>query len=455
MYTLFWETMFQDMKKKCSEIFVLSSIDRKYLWAFFILSLTVLILLVTVMDIFGSKGDVYAYFDFACNIFNGQMPYSDFTFEYPPFTIPFILIPRIFTSDLHTYCILFSFFAWIFLMIGAIFLFKIAKLHGSTSSRMIIFAVLTILMLSTFVVSRYDIFPTVLCIIGVYFYFQKKYDYAWIIIAVAAMTKIFPVLFIPVLLIPLFLKKDYSNFIKGILISALVALIISLPFMIADMSTAFDYMSYHFDRGLQVESFAGSFVLFVNIFNPGTATIVANFGSHNIVGSLADAITPVITYALLVAFLFFLVWFFVTLYKKRDSLDSDIMQKIAAAAGVSMLLIFLTFNKVFSAQFVIWVLMLLALVQLNVFKTGQRDRLIILAVVYGVLSRIYSSFYFSIVEDMDSIFITILFLRNIVHVIITVYLIHLLATAIKSPGPDDQKSKVEEFFKTLKVRLGL
>jgi len=444
--------MFQNVKEKCSKFFDLLPENRKLIWIFILVSAVFLVILLEVHGMFVYRNDVYLYFEYATNIFDGQMPYSDFVFEYPPFTIPFIAFPRLFTSDLQTYCVIFSIMALVCFLVGTVFLLKIAKLFDSTNIRILVFAALTLFMTNIFLFARNDIFPVVICIIGIYFYLQKKYDYAWITIAIGAMTKLFPIFFIPVFLIPLLIKKDYCNAIRGILLPLVVAVIISLPFLISDISTAFDYLSYHTDRGIQIESVVSSIMLFANIFSPGLAHVSFSYASHNIEGSLPDAVEPFMIYLLVAAVLLFILWLFIALYRKRESMEHEDMKKIIIFAGIISVMVFLTFNKVFSAQFVIWVLMLTAITQIGLFGMEQRNRILIIAIIYAAISFFCGAFYQEIVE-LNSTMVTLLFVRNMLHIVFTGYLIYLLVQTMNQLSPNDKGVGVRALLRDFKQKI--
>ena len=444
--------MFQNVKERCSKFFDFLPENKRLIWVFFIISILILIFCLTVWDIYAKWNDVYLYFGYANNLFDGMVPYKDFVFEYPPFIIPFIAFPRLFTSDLQTYCTLFSIMTITCFIIGTIFMLKIAKLFGSTNVRILIFAALTLIMTNTYLIARYDIFPVTLCIVGIYFYLQKKYDYAWITIAIGTMTKLFPILFLPIFLIPLLVKKDYRNAMRGIILALAVAVIISLPFIISDLSSAFDYLSYHTDRGIQIESVAASIFLFIDIFYPGTVGMVFNYGSSNLTGPWPEAIAPLMMYFLLVAVLAFLSWLLVALYRKRESIGHENIEKILVVAGVTLFMIFIAFSKVFSAQFVIWILMLLALTQIGLFSTKDKNRILIIAIIYGVLSGFCGFFYDQIAQQYPSV-ITLLLIRNVLHVVFAAYLVHLLAKTINQFDPKDKKVGIRDIAHDLKNKI--
>ena len=443
--------MFQNVKEGCVKLFDFLPQNKKYIGAFFVITiLAVVALLMTGM--FHEWNDVYLYFEYSSNIFNGQMPYRDFVFEYPPFTIPFILIPRFFTTDLQIYCTLFSVMTLIFFLLGTVFLLKIAKHFGTTNVRILIFATVTLVMMNTLVFARNDIIPITICIIGVYLYLQKRYNLAWIVIAIGAMTKLFPILFLPMFLIPLIIRKDYRNAIRGIILALTVAVLISLPFIISDISTAFDYLVYHSERGIQIESIVSSMILMTNLFDPGLVHVVFDYGSYNLVGSIPEAMEPFMMPMLMAAVLVFLLWLLVALYRKRESIEHDNIRKIIVIGGVILFLIFLTFNKVFSAQFVIWVLLLTALTQIDLFDTEKRDRITKIVVIYAILSGITATSYSMLIE-LNGFLVVILFARNMLHIVFTGYLIYILAQTIDQLAPEDKQVGIRALAHGLKGKM--
>ena len=399
---------------------------------FFILSLIFAVFLVYIVGFSNRWYDVINYFNQMNYLFAGQMPYRDFMFEYPPFSMVFMAIPRLFTSNEYVYCILYSALTFVFFIIGAIYIYKISKLYNQTKTNIMVFVAFTFIFANIFLLTRYDIFPTTMCIIALYFYLQKRYTLSWFVISLAVMTKLFPIFIVPFLLIPLLLRKDWSGAVKGILICIATCTAISLPFIIADFSTAFDYLIYHIDRGLQVESVAASFVMMINIFDPGITTVIHNYGSDNLTGALPDAIAPLLSYGFIFSFLLFLSWVFIKLYQKKESMDPELLQKLVILAGVASVMIFLAWSKVFSAQFIIWAIMLLAFTHFSVFDRKMRSEILFLTLIYGILSTINGGFTCGNLEFLDNVSIAVIFLRNIVHIILIVWIVRLFVRTVKT-----------------------
>jgi Predicted integral membrane protein len=399
---------------------------------FFIVSLILSVFFIYYVNDSGRWYDVLNYFDQMNLLFAGEMPYRDFMFEYPPFSMVFMAIPRLFTSDSHIYCIIYSILTFIFFIIGMIYISKISKMYNLTKTNMMVFVAFTLIFANIFLLTRYDIFPTTMCIVALYYYLQKKYCISWLIISLAVMTKLFPIFIIPFLLIPFLLRKDWYGAVKGILTCAAVCVLVSLPFIIADPSTALDYLTYHLDRGLQVESVAASFIMVLNFFNPGMITVVHNYGSDNLAGALPDAIAPLLSYGFILTFILLLGWVIFKLYERRKSIDQELLQKMVMLAGVAAVMVFLALSKVFSAQFVVWAIMLLAFTQFSVFDHKLRFEILLLTLAYGILSAINGIFTCGDLEFLNNGSILIIFLRNITHIILIVWIIRLFIKSLKT-----------------------
>jgi hypothetical protein len=390
------------------------------------ISFLIVLMFIPIIIYFAKWADVDHYFTYASYVVEGLVPYRDFDFEYPPLSLLFMVIPRLFTSDHDTYCIIQTFQAFIFFAIGVYYVSKIAEMNKTHNGRLLFLLLITLLMANMFVIARNDIYPTVFCIMSFYYFFQKKYTASWIFISLGVMTKIFPLFIAPVLFIPLLLKKDHIAVIKGIIICVSTCLLISLPFIILDPSTAFSYLFYHLDRGLQIESVASSFIMFFNIFDPGIISVGFSYGSHNLVGELPDAVSYMLGYVMPIALLVFFIWALMRIYRMRSDWDSMHVHRIAAVVGLEMIIIFIMFNKVFSAQYIIWVLMLLTITQFYCFNTKIRNELIALAFFYGVFSMINGDFTYDYLVELNNGAVLVVFIRNILHIALMIEVIRLI-----------------------------
>ena len=400
---------------------------------FALFSFVIFVVLIPITAYYNKWGDIDNYFGYASDVVNGMMPYRDFGFEYPPLSIVFMTIPRLFSSDQSVYSVLQALFSFVFFAIGIYYVYKIAERNKSHNGRMFFLLLLTLLLANIFVISRNDIYPTVFCIMSFYYFFDKRYTASWILISFAVMTKIYPIFIAPVLFMPFLLNKDYKNLLKGVIVCIATCVLISLPFIISDSSTAFSYLTYHAGRGLQIESVASSFILFFNIFSPGLVTVFFGHGSDNIAGPIPDMIAPFMDYLIVAALLLFFIWIFLRIRKMHGMYDSESVLRLSAVAGVAMLLIFISCCKVFSAQYVIWVMMLLIFTQFDCFDKRSRNMILILTVIYGIFSMINGDFTYNQLTQLDTGAVLVIFIRNILHLILLGAVIHLLIKETSIP----------------------
>ncbi len=409
------------------------------LWLTLLFSAIFLVLVIAYVIYRGKWGDIEHYFYQANCVFEGLVPYRDFVFEYPPFALFIMLIPRVFTADYNTYCYLQALMCSAFFLIGVWYLYRISEKFELPLKRNVFMIVSLLLFTNFFLVARNDVYPAVMCIIAAYYFLCKKYNIMWIILALATMIKIYPAVIVPIILFYFISKREYTAAAKGLLMYAAVCFIVMLPSIIADPSTAFVYLTYHAGRGLQVESVASSFILFANIFMPGLVTTETLYGTSNLVGSIPDAIASVSNYIMVAALLLLAFW---SLWRMHKNNDAGIMTKdrCILILWAAMVMIFILFSKVFSAQYIIWAMALLVFAQMDGFDTKTRDTILLLMIPYGILSAIngYKT-YFGLVA-METFPVVVIFVRNLIHIALTYLVLKLVYDELKSSGKHDMQS---------------
>ena len=302
-------------------------------------------------------------------LFNGE-PWK---MEYPPFALVFMVIPRLFGWIAETYEVFYVIEVFVFMVIGLIYTDKLAEHFGKNrKNAMLAYSVLMVLLLE-FVTDRYDIFPAVLTLMSFYYFVKNRYFWAFLLIAVGMMTKLYPALLFPVYFLALVAKDQWKDAFKGTAVFAAVSLIIIVPVMIIDMDMITYFIEYHADRPLQIETLAASLIYPLSMFGLTTVTITSakdpgSFGSDNLIGTVPDAVVGFLTPLMIVCVLALCAFFFFV-YRKADE-DGRLKALGIAVAGVMM--VFMLFGKVFSAQYLIWVVppvVFLLMLEKDMFKT--------------------------------------------------------------------------------------
>ncbi len=360
-------------------------------------------------------------------IFNGE----SFTIEYPPFALVFMLIPRIFGWTPEAYEVFWVIEVFIFMVIGLIYTDKLAIHFGKNrKNAMLAYSVLTVLLLE-FVTDRYDIFPAVMTLMAIYYFVKEKYPWAFVLIALGMLTKLYPAMLFPIFFLIFAARKDWSQAAKGTLVFGLVTLAVILPIMIIDADLILNFLSYHSDRPLQIETLAASLIYplamlglteveITSAMGPDGQLDPNNFGSDNLIGTIPDAVVGVLTPIMIAGVLAVCFLFFYVYLRAEEGKRVKLMGM--AISGV--ILAFILLGKVFSSQYLIWVISPIVLVLLfeeDMFKTPL-FKFTVAAFIMTQVEFVYNIGILGGGSNINDFGMIIILIRNIL-VVIMMYLV--------------------------------
>ena len=352
-----------------------------------------------------------------------QPPLHMLPLEYPPLTLVIFSLPIF--APLPYYQLV---FAVLMALVSTLIYWLLLRFGPRGSALAFVFY----LFIGVFalVQERFDLVPaalTLLCLIAAE---RKHWTLAYIALAFGFLIKIYPILFLPALFIAE--QQDRQSIYTSEQVSSLKSLPLELWHTVQSIRywhwkntllffslvlgiTAFfaifnftgailSQLSYFANRPLQVESI-GSTLLWLGTLIGFPVHIVFTFGSINMVSFLGGAVSNLSEILFIAGYIYsiYLQW--------RGKLD--IVQTC-----IVLLLIFIATGKVFSPQYLIWVIPLLA-------YSGAFD--VLWLVVWGSISLlttiIYPYFYTRII-DSDKIpflpgFIQIVSARNLLFVLLT------------------------------------
>ena len=288
-------------------------------------------------------GDVHRYAFFAHQMTTGHWPYRDFFDEYPVLAQPLFLVVRVLPGPFATT------FKWTMAVFGlAALALLVAAMRGSVVRVAVAAGVVAV---SPFIVgpvflNTYDLFPAFLTIAAVLAFLHDRERTTYVLVALAAAAKIYPVVLLPLALIVSWDHGGREAVRRGVAWFAGVFVLVHLPFAIAGPGgLRFSYW-VQIKRGLEVESLGGGFLLVLDRLGIHSVTLRDQApGSRDAVGTLANALAALSSIAVVAAVLY-VAWIF--LRGSRDRL-------LASAAAVTA---FVAFNKVLSPQYVSWLVML-------------------------------------------------------------------------------------------------
>ena len=373
-------------------------------------------------------------------LFEGEVP----VMEYPPFALVFFAIPRLFADTPWGYNVAYVAEVLVFMVIGLLLVSKLAERMGHDQRRaMLVYAVLTLLMLE-FVVDRYDIFPAILTLASFYMFASRRHGWACLLLAVATMTKLYPAVLFPLY----FLYLAHGRRWRDAGVSALAffgsAAAIAAVAWVINPELITNFLSYHTDRPLQIESVPSSAVYVLSLLGLADYRIQpfadpGSFGSDNMVGPVPDAVAGAMM-PLMVALI--LAVYAAYAYARRRGADDSGLRLIGLAA-VAVLMLFMVANKVFSSQYLIWVIAPIAFVAVSGSGAFER-RVLLLTVLTFVLTQAnfaYNAGYLGGGENIDDLGMAVILARNVLAVWLTCEVVGEMRRSIGGADGDGSRAR--------------
>jgi hypothetical protein len=349
---------------------------------------------------------------------DGQVPYLDFRVEYPPAALPVFLLPAI--GDGHDERTYRRNFERLMVLCGLLAITGMAIALSALRAepeRLLAalgFAALAPLALGSVILTRYDLWPTALLVLGLAAVLAERKRTGLGVLGLAAAAKIFPVVVVPPALV--YVWRRYGRreaLVCGSVFAAVVALCF-LPFVRLSPGGVWDSLYRQADRPLQIESLGSGFLLVAHQFGAWTVNLNLSHGSQNQSGSLAGALAAFqsVVQALVVISLWIA-------FARGPATPERLVRYSAACVAA-----FIAFGKVLSPQFLIWLVPLVPLVR------GRRGLAAsaVLAVAL-VLTQLWFPYrYWRLALHQDAIATWLVLARDLVLVALVIVL------AAPSPG---------------------
>jgi hypothetical protein len=351
---------------------------------------------------------------------DGQVPYLDFSVEYPPAALPVFLLPAI--GDRHDERIYRRNFERLMVLCGLLaiggLVIALSSLRAGPERLFAAlgFAALAPLALGSVILTRFDLWPTALLMLGLAAVLAGRRRTGLGVLGVAAAAKIFPLVVVPPALAYVWRRYGRREALVCAAIFAGVIAIIFLPFVRLSPGGVWDSLQRQADRPLQIESLASSFLLVAHQFGAWTVHLNLSHGSQNQGGSLADALAAI--QSVVQALVVIALWI---AFARGPATPERLVRYSAASVAA-----FIAFGKVLSPQFLIWLLPLVPLVR------GRRGLAAsaVLAVAL-VLTQLWFPYrYWRLALHQDSIASWLVFARDLV----LVALVLVLAIARREPA---------------------
>jgi Glycosyltransferase family 87 len=292
-------------------------------------------------------------------------PFQALPLEYPPLSL--VLFSLALFAPLHYYTVAFA----ILMALTIVFIYWLLLCYGPRGAALA-FAIYMVIGAWGIALGRFDLVPAALTLLCVIAAARKRWTYAYIALAFAFLLKIYPILFLPALFIAE--QQDARRFYtprqplnlaslpgelwqtlhgirrwrwKNTIIFFAILLGVTGFFALLNFQGAvLSQLSYFANRPVQIES-TGSPILFLAAHFGYPVQIVASFGSTNVVSWLERGVEFVLEMLFVAGYLYALS------LQWRGKLD-------LTQAFIAALLVFIVTGKVFSPQYLMWLIPLLA-----------------------------------------------------------------------------------------------
>ncbi len=325
----------------------------------------------------------------------GLIDESSRIIEYPPLAVTWITLPNIFIKPDQYASLQAAFDAYaaeyyyiykllcfaVDLAFILILVFVCGRVYGAkqTVIRMLAIIILGFTLIHVFY-DRLDIILGELIAVSLaLLILNKNYLFSFFILSIGINFKLIPLLLVPLWLLGSLPSEYFSDLfdrrkiavkiialIKRFCVMLLAIAAIALPYYLAYGGKAYDFLAYHMERGVQIESLYSSLMLFIDCFVDLDVRIFYAFKADNISttisGFFLQASTPLaaISFLLLLAYAFFT--FERNAMKLKDERKTNRGLNLASANRDIFILLtalFLSvsilFSKVFSPQYLLWI----------------------------------------------------------------------------------------------------
>jgi uncharacterized membrane protein len=301
--------------------------------------------------------DIAIYHEYASWMADGAQPYRDFAVEYPPLAIPiFRAVGH--TYDITAYTRWFSFEMFLFALATAMVVAAIAVRLWPRDRRAYfaaVFFAVAVAATGAIIENRYDVAVTLIIAAVIGLLLDRQITLAAFVLGLGFSLKLTPVVLLPFVL--LFVLKQPRRFILAMLAFTFSAVAPFVPYLFMSPAGVEHVFLYHLDRPLQIESVLGAPLLIAKALGLTQQVAVGyGYGSHYIEANgahlLASLSGPLSLLAVLVTYA--LIW------RRRETIMSE--RRYVPLAVFALTVAIMVFGKVFSPQYVIWLLPALALV---------------------------------------------------------------------------------------------
>jgi hypothetical protein len=304
----------------------------------------------------GQITDTGTYQSYGDAVARGAVPYRDFKLEYPPGALPVFILPSLgHEGDRAAYDRWFDremALCGCLALLGTALCLRALRAGPIRTAAALGFFGVSPLLIGSVALTRFDFWPAALAVFALAAILWDRPVPAAVLLGLAIGTKLWPAAILP--LFAVWLVQTRGPRAAAVWTAGVAAVLAAtfLPFTILAPGGVGHGFHSQLARPLQLESLGSAILIAVHRVAGTTLNVTGSFGSQNLTGSGAHAVellTTIVGVLALVA-----VW---VLFARGPATGGRLAAHSAAAIAA-----LLAFGKVFSPQFVIWLVPFVLLV---------------------------------------------------------------------------------------------
>jgi hypothetical protein len=300
--------------------------------------------------------DTPTYQSYGDAIARGAVPYRDFAIEYPPAALPVFILPSLGHEGEHV-----AYDRWFdremalcgcLALLGTALCLRALRAGPARTATALGFFGVAPLLIGSVALTRFDFWPVALAVFALAALLSDRPVPAAVLLGAAIGAKLWPAALLPLFIVWVVKTRGPRAAAVWTAVVAAVLAAIFLPFtVLAPGGIAHSFHS-QLTRPLQIESLGSAILIAVHHIAGTTLHVSGSFGSQNVTGPGAHAVEVVTTIAGAVALVG--IW---VLFARGPATGARL-----ATHGAAAIAALLAFGKVFSPQFVIWLVPFVLLV---------------------------------------------------------------------------------------------
>lgn len=362
---------------------------------------------------------LYLYYNYARQLLEGNIPYRDFPLEYPPLSLLAFVLPNLVKLGRS---LRYENYVWLFVLENAMWsivttlvLVRVASFlqpKRSVTQVLIVYVVL-VAIASPILADRYDLFPALLTLLSLMCILEKSSTWAGIWLGLGIVAKLYPAVLLPIFSVYYLINREYRNllhFLLGMIGSVVITL---LPFALFAKGHLLTFLSYHKARGLQIETLPAGIISLGHVLGLTQAKWTFRYGAFEIVSPFNDLILQWLPLVFILTTLGVIVSCFTRFRYERATYGEITGESIVIYALIA-LLAFIVTSKVFSPQYIIWLLPFAPLLSLR--------QVSVLAAIFAMTIAIYPFWYDALIQFKPNL-VVLLNLRNLLALVFLLWLL--------------------------------